>query len=142
MLLHRRSERTLLMSEKFTFDKLGRDSSTVHIHIRHIAAQTLLMKTPGHQLLTGTIRTSDENPGISRSHLLYHIPKMLHRSRIPYHLLTIDTLLKIRILSNNLSTLSRILDSDKYPIQIQRLLNKIESTLLNTLYSRIDITMT
>ena len=129
------------MTEQLTFDQFGRDGGTIHLDIRHRASCAHLVKTPGDQFLTGTVRAGDQNPGIGRRHLRDDVTDMPDGIRLSDHLVTVDLLLQGLVLSDNLSPLSGIADGNQNPVEIQRLLYEIEGSLLDAFHGSVDVTV-
>ena len=67
---------------------------------------------------------------------------MENRSGLADHLLSKNLLLEIGVLGNDLGALSRVLDGDENPVEVKRLLDEIESPLLDTFYGSVDVAVT
>ena len=72
MLLDRRCEGTLFMTEKFAFDEFRRNGRTIHLYIWRCRAVAFLMKIACDKFLTCTVRTDDEDSRICWRHLVDH----------------------------------------------------------------------
>ena len=142
MLFDSGGKSSLFVSKQFTFNEFGRNGCAVYFNVRHRAPVALLVKASGHEFLSRTVRAGDENPGISRSDLLYHFTQMENRSGLADHLLSENLLLEIGVLGNDLGALGRVLDGDENPVEVERLLDEIESPLLDTFYGSVDVAVT
>ena len=67
---------------------------------------------------------------------------MENRSGLADHLLAEDLLLQVRVFGNDLCALGSVLYRDKNPVEVKRLLDEIESPLLDTFYGCVDVAVT
>ena len=130
------------MSEKLTFNKFRRDGSAVHLYIRHCRAIALLMKITGHQFLSRTIGSDDEDSRICRSHLIYHFLDMKDCRRLSDHWLSVHLLLQDSCLLYQRHLFCRILYGYEYPVKVKRLRDIIKCTFFNAFHCSVDVSMT
>ena len=64
---------------------------------------------------------------------------MLYRCGFAYHLLSEHFLLQIGVFGDDLRALRRVLDGNQYTVEVQRLLDEIESAFLYTFYGRFNV---
>ena len=83
----------------------------------------------------------DKYPRVGRSHLLYHCPDLVDGRRLTYDFLTIYLLLKNACLLYQRHLVSCILEGDENTVQVQWLLNEIKGALLDTVNSRVDVSV-
>ena len=100
------------------------------------------MKASGHELLSGAVGTCNEYPGVGRCHLLYHFPEMDNRSGFADHLpVALNLLLQCRVLGDDGGALGGILDGNKQPVEVQRLLYEVEGAFLYAFHGRVDVSV-
>ena len=64
---------------------------------------------------------------------------MLDWSRLSHHLLPEHLFLQVCVFRDDFRTLGGVFDGDKYSVEVQRLLDEVESAFLDAFYSRVDV---
>ena len=124
-------EGALLVTEELALYKLAGDGRAVDLNKGHRSPVALFVQPSGHQFLTGSIGTCDEHPGVGRGHPVYHVLDTDDGRRLADNLLhPADLLLEDLGLADEGALVRSIFQSNQYPVQVQRLLNEVECTLL------------
>ena len=99
------------------------------------------MEITGNEFLSGSVGTDNEDPGISRCNLFYHILYMKHWLGLAYHRLSIDFFLQYPGFLYKRHLFCGVLDGDKNSVEIQWLLDVVECSFLYAIYSSVDVAM-
>ena len=129
------------MAEKLAFNQFGRDGRAVYLYIGHCAAVALLMQAPGHQFLSGAVGAGDQHPGIGGGHLRDDVADLLQGSGRTHHLLAVNLFLEDLVVLHQRGALGRVLDRNKYAVQVERLGYVVECTALDAVDGGFQVTV-
>ena len=130
------------MAEEFTVYELGGNGGAVYLYKRHLRTLGQLIDALGHQLLTGTVGAGDEHAGLRGSHLLDHILQMGDGAGSAHHLAAVNLLFEDFGFFNQGGFVCGVLQGDEDAVQVQRLLDEIESSLFDAIHGGGNIGMT
>ena len=129
----------LFMAEQFALDQIFRNRGTVDFDKGFLRPSALAVDGTGHQFLSRTVFTHNQNPGIGRSDDADHLLEVLDRAALARQFIFVaDLLLEEKIFLLQADHLQRMVDHQDHLFEREGLFYEIEGPKPRRLHRRFD----
>ena len=129
----------LFMAEQLALNQIFRNRRTVHLDERFLDPPALTVNGSGHELLSRSVFSHDQDPGVGRRDNADHLFEVQNRTAVPRQLIFVtDLLAEEQVFLFQTNNVHRMVDHQNHLLERERFLDEIEGPEFGRLHRGFD----